>query len=98
MADVDTKTRRQTDDGTPAAARSAEPPSAPLPATRRHRFRFVSLLITLAVTAVAVLLGRAMWNAYMEAPWTRDGTVRAYVVTMAPEVARRIVELPVKDN
>ena len=34
----------------------------------------------------------------MGAPWTRDATVRAYVVTMAPEVAGRIVELPVIDN
>ncbi len=34
----------------------------------------------------------------MGAPWTRDGTVRDYVVTMAPEVAGRIVELPVADN
>ena len=34
----------------------------------------------------------------MGAPWTRDATVRAYVVTMAPEVAGRIVELPVRDN
>ena len=34
----------------------------------------------------------------MVAPWTRDGTVRAYVVTMAPEVAGRIVQLPVVDN
>jgi RND family efflux transporter MFP subunit len=34
----------------------------------------------------------------MGMPWTRDGTVRAYVVTMAPEVAGRIVELPVVDN
>jgi RND family efflux transporter MFP subunit len=39
-----------------------------------------------------------MWNTYMGAPWTRDGTVRAYVVTMAPEVSGRIVELPVADN
>jgi RND family efflux transporter MFP subunit len=39
-----------------------------------------------------------MWDAYMGAPWTRDGTVRAYIVTMAPEVAGRIVELPVADN
>jgi RND family efflux transporter MFP subunit len=39
-----------------------------------------------------------MWNAYMGAPWTRDGTVRAYVVMIAPEVAGRIVELPVADN
>jgi RND family efflux transporter MFP subunit len=34
----------------------------------------------------------------MGAPWTRDGTVRAYVVTMAPQVAGQIVELPVADN
>jgi RND family efflux transporter MFP subunit len=39
-----------------------------------------------------------MWEAYMGTPWTRDGTVRAYVVKMAPEVAGRIVELPVADN
>ena len=34
----------------------------------------------------------------MGTPWTRDATVRAYIVTMAPEVAGRIVELPVIDN
>jgi RND family efflux transporter MFP subunit len=34
----------------------------------------------------------------MAAPWTRDGTVRAYVVTMAPEVSGRIVQLTLADN
>jgi multidrug resistance efflux pump len=34
----------------------------------------------------------------MGAPWTRDATVRAYVATMAPEVAGRILELHVVDN
>ena len=58
----------------------------------------IPILITLATVALAGLLGWAMWDAYMGAPWTRDGTVRAYVVTMAPEVAGRIVELPVVDN
>jgi multidrug resistance efflux pump len=56
------------------------------------------ILITLGTVAVAVLLAWAMWQVYMAAPWTRDGTVRAYVVTMAPEVAGRIVKLPVADN
>jgi RND family efflux transporter MFP subunit len=56
------------------------------------------LLITLAMLAVAISLGWEMWRVYMEAPWTRDGTVRAYVVTMAPQVAGQIVELPVADN
>jgi RND family efflux transporter MFP subunit len=39
-----------------------------------------------------------MWQAYMAAPWTRDGTVRAYVVSIAPEVAGRVVQLPATDN
>ena len=64
----------------------------------RRRIRIIPVLITLATIALAVLLGWAMWNVYMGAPWTRDATVRAYVVTMAPEVAGRVVELPVRDN
>src|SRR5277367_1504677 len=55
-------------------------------------------LITLGAVALAGLLGWAMWSVYMEAPWTRNATVRAYIVTMAPEVAGRIVELHVVDN
>jgi RND family efflux transporter MFP subunit len=58
----------------------------------------VGLLLTLACVIGAVALGKLMWRAYFEAPWTRDATVRAYVVTMAPEVSGRIVELRVADN
>jgi hypothetical protein len=76
MADVDTKARRRTEAERPAAARPAEPPPVLPPAARRRRFHIFPLLITLAVVAVAVWLGRAMWDAYMGAPWTRDGTVR----------------------
>ena len=63
-----------------------------------RRMEIGPFLITLATVALAALLGWAMWNVYMGAPWTRDATVRAYVVTMAPEVAGRIVELHVVDN
>jgi RND family efflux transporter MFP subunit len=56
------------------------------------------MLVTLAAVVLAGLLGRAAWDAYVAAPWTRDGAVRAYVVTMAPEVSGRIVSLPVADN
>jgi multidrug resistance efflux pump len=97
MSDIDTKSRRETEAESSAAVRSAAPAPGPR-AARRRRFRIFPLLITLAVTAVAAILGRTMWNFYMEAPWTRDGTVRAYVVTIAPEVADRIVKLPVTDN
>ena len=69
------------------------PDAAPSAAGKRH-WRVLPYFITLVTVAMAVVLGQAMWNAYMGAPWTRDGAVRAYVVTMAPEVAGRIVELP----
>jgi multidrug resistance efflux pump len=62
------------------------------------RISLVPILVTLGTVAVAALLSWATWQAYMAAPWTRDGTVRAYVVTMAPEVAGRIVKLPVADD
>jgi RND family efflux transporter MFP subunit len=64
----------------------------------KTRLRILPVLITLGTAGLAAALGLAMWDAYMGAPWTRDGTVRVYVVTMAPEVAGRIVQLPVKDN
>src|SRR5882757_9483580 len=64
----------------------------------KPRISLVPILITLGTVAVAALLGWATWQVYMVAPWTRDGTVRAYVVTMAPEVAGRIVKLSVADN
>src|SRR5215467_12687396 len=97
MSEVETKSKRETEAESSAAARSAEPPSV-LPPAARRRFRIFPLLITLAMIAAAVVLGRAMWDAYMGAPWTRDGTVRAYVVTMAPQVAGQIVQLPAADN
>jgi multidrug resistance efflux pump len=65
--------------------------------TRRRRQK-LPFLITLAAVALAGVLGWATWGVYMGSPWTRDATVRAYVVTMAPEVAGRIVELHVVDN
>jgi multidrug resistance efflux pump len=94
MSDAETKSER----GQSAdlhVLRSAQPTARNLP---KLRIRTIPLLITLATTAFAGVLGWAMWEAYIGAPWTRDGTVRTYVVTMAPEVAGRIVELPVIDN
>jgi multidrug resistance efflux pump len=72
--------------------------AAPAAKVSKRRIRIVPLVITLAATALAIVMGVLMWNAYMAQPWTRDATVRTYVVTIAPEVAGRIVQLPVKDN
>ena len=55
-------------------ARAAPPPS---------RKRGVGqVLLTVLVVAIAVLLGRAMWDAYMGAPWTRDAVVPAVASAM----------------
>ncbi len=58
--------------------------------------RVLSVLVTLAAVAAAAYMGRMMWQAYMAAPWTRDGTVRAYVVGVTPQVSGRISQLSVK--
>ena len=94
MSDVDAKSER----GKSADLRIVSSAQSAARAIHRTRIRIVPFLITLATTALAVGLGWATWKAYMETPWTRDGTVRVYTVTMAPEVAGRIVELPVIDN
>jgi multidrug resistance efflux pump len=96
MVDLDVRTRREAEAENAAITESATP--TPPRIAPRRRLRIFPLLIILAAVAVAVVLGRAMWDAYMGAPWTCDGTVRVYIVTMAPEVAGRIVELPVKDK
>jgi multidrug resistance efflux pump len=84
---------------TPNLGDSAAP--APMPdsgVSAKRRMGMIPFLITLGALALAAVLGSAAWDEYMGAPWTRDATVRAYVVTMAPEVAGRIVELHVADN
>ena len=86
----------------PVTARSgSEYVPSPPPARRDHakpRIRIVPVFITLGMVGLAALLTWAMWQAYMAAPWTRDGTVRVYVVTKAPEVGGKVVELPIADN
>jgi len=69
-----------------------------VPTVSSPKIRIAPFAITVAVFVVAAVLVREMWNAYMGTPWTRDGTVRTYVVAMAPEVSGRIVALPVADN
>jgi multidrug resistance efflux pump len=73
-----------------------------LPAIKRRSvltsIHVVPILATLAAVAVAAVTGWQAWQYYMGAPWTRDGTVRAYVVKIATEVAGQIVQLPIVDN
>lgn len=65
---------------------------------RLRSIRLVPLLLTASAVIIAGLLGWGMWQSYMGTPWTRDGAVRAYVVTETPEVSGRIVSLPTATN
>jgi multidrug resistance efflux pump len=91
MSDVEAKSER----GKSADLRVVSSVQPAVRAIRKARTRIIPVLITLAMAGLAAALGWAMWKTYI---WTRDGTVRVYTVTMAPEVAGRIVELPVTDN
>jgi multidrug resistance efflux pump len=55
-------------------------------------------LLTGAIFAVAVLVAIALWRHYMYSPWTRDGRVKADVISLAPDVSGLVTEVPVKEN
>jgi RND family efflux transporter MFP subunit len=56
------------------------------------------VLLTLASLLVAIAVGWQLWSYYMLEPWTRDGRVRADVVTVAADVAGLISDVLVHDN
>ncbi|MBN3002953.1 efflux RND transporter periplasmic adaptor subunit [Chromobacterium alkanivorans] len=58
----------------------------------------IRYLITLLLLALAVWLGKALWDHYMHSPWTRDGRVRADVITLSSDVAGLVTQVAVKDN
>jgi RND family efflux transporter MFP subunit len=58
----------------------------------------IRFVCTIIIFATAVLLSRALWNRYMNSPWTRDGKVRADVINVAADVSGIVVRVAVHDN
>ena len=56
------------------------------------------VLVTLIVVLVAIVVGWQLWSYYMLEPWTRDGRVRADVVTVAADVSGLVSDVFVHDN
>ena len=56
------------------------------------------LIVVVTIILLAFIVGHALWNYYMNEPWTRDSRVRADVVDVAPDVSGFLTELNVKDN
>jgi RND family efflux transporter MFP subunit len=53
---------------------------------------------TLLILALALLAALIIWDFYVAAPWTRDGSVRVQVASVAPQVSGQITEIRVVDN
>ncbi|HTW25574.1 MAG TPA: HlyD family secretion protein [Acetobacteraceae bacterium] len=58
----------------------------------------VRLAVTIVVVAVAAVVGWQLWIYYMEAPWTRDGALRADVVKVAPDVSGLVAQVLVHND
>ncbi len=55
-------------------------------------------MVTLAMVALAITAGLRLFDYYINAPWTRDGRIRADVVAVAPDVSGLVSQVLVKDN
>jgi RND family efflux transporter MFP subunit len=64
----------------------------------RDMTSIVRVLVTVIAVVVAAVAGWYLWQTYQVSPWTRDGRVRANVVTVAPDVAGAVIDLKVHDN
>jgi multidrug resistance efflux pump len=89
-------TSRAPEDSQPALKAAAK-------AARRDTIKRLALatgkrLSTLAIALVAILVSLITWQHYVNAPWTRNGSVRVQVANVAPQISGKIVELRVADN
>jgi RND family efflux transporter MFP subunit len=92
-------TADEDDPKTPARENKASR-ADPLPVVpRRGRAAKVfRLAATGAILLAAFVAAAFVWEFYVAAPWTRDGTVRVQVANIAPQVAGQIVAVRVRDN
>ena len=60
--------------------------------------RILRFGLTAVAVVAAVAVGMHLWAYYMDAPWTRDGHVRADVVQVAPDVSGFVTDVLVHDN
>ncbi|MCL1142831.1 HlyD family secretion protein [Shewanella gaetbuli] len=54
--------------------------------------------ITAFFVVCAVAVGYHQYQTYQQAPWTRDGQVRAHIIQITPRVTGQIVEMNVDDD
>lgn len=60
--------------------------------------KLARIAVTLLVVAASVFAGTWVWDHYLYSPWTRDGRIRADIITIAPDVSGYVTELNVQNN
>jgi multidrug resistance efflux pump len=60
--------------------------------------RSIRMLFTAGLVVIAALAAFYLYWRYLEHPWTRDGQVRALIVSVTPRVAGNVVQVHVADN
>jgi multidrug resistance efflux pump len=84
-----------------------QPQASPAPATIPVKKRGATTLFlvaigkrlaTLAIGLLAILIVLLIWQQYVRAPWTRNGTVRVQVASVAPQISGYIDDVRVVDN
>ncbi len=56
------------------------------------------IAVTLIIFSAAILTSIALWQRYMNSPWTRDGRVRADIIKVAADVSGMVASMAVHDN
>jgi len=60
--------------------------------------KYLRILVTVFVIIAAIFAGRWVWNDYMHSPWTRDGRVRADIVSITPDVSGWVTKLNIGND
>ncbi len=60
--------------------------------------KFLRVGLTLLVVVTAVSAGSWIWHHYLYSPWTRDGRIRAEVITITPDVSGWVTKSNVENN
>lgn len=56
------------------------------------------IAVTLIIFSSAIFTSMALWQRYMNSPWTRDGRVRADIIKVAADVSGIVADMAVHDN
>lgn len=59
---------------------------------------YARVSFTILFIVAAIFAGQWVWKHYLYSPWTRDGRIRAEVITVAPDVAGWVTTVNFTDN